>query len=68
MLDYVRATGMIPVIEALGGPAGERAQKFLKVYESFLHDAYPLLYPDQGGRKTALFPFKRFFLVAKKVW
>lgn len=67
VLEYVRATGMMPIIEALGGPDSDKTQKFLDMYEQLLCDVYPNRFRNKAGDKSfVLFPFKRFFLVAKK--
>lgn len=57
----------MPVIEALGGKESSKAKTMLKFYEQLLFDAYPNRFRNNDGDKTlVLFPFKRFFLVAKK--
>jgi trans-aconitate 2-methyltransferase len=68
VLDYVKATGMQPLLEALGGENAPKAKTFLELYEKLLYDAYPNTYLDKTGlRRIVLFPYKRFFLVAKNL-
>lgn len=69
VLEFTKGTGLLPVIEALGGEQADKCQKFLKEYNRMLHDAYPTQvvrnkYHAQGKLAT-LMPFKRFFLVCK---
>lgn len=54
----------MPVLEALGP---EKAQIVLTYYEDMLYDVYPNRFLNQkGDQNSVLFPFKRFFVVAKK--
>jgi trans-aconitate 2-methyltransferase len=69
VLDYVRATGLVPVLDALGGEKSEKAHKFLDLYHKLLTDVYysQNITPEQAGiGHGVLFPFKRFFMVARR--
>ncbi|GHC64243.1 trans-aconitate 2-methyltransferase [Streptomyces cinnamoneus] len=58
VLDWIRGTGLRPVLTALAGdPAAEAA--FLDAYRALLREAYP---PRPDG---TLFPFRRVFAVAR---
>jgi trans-aconitate 2-methyltransferase len=57
VLDWVRGTALLPVLDAL--PDGERAA-FTAAYGAKLRQAYP----RRANGKT-LFPFRRLFLVAR---
>jgi len=57
VLDWVRGTGLRPVLAAL--TAGE-AQRFEAEYARLLHQAYP------PGPHGTVFPFRRIFAVARK--
>ncbi len=57
VLDWVRGTGLRPVLAAL--PAGE-AQSFEAEYARLLREAYP------PGPHGTVFPFRRIFAVARK--
>ncbi len=59
VFEYVRATGMRPYIEALGGEGSEAARAFEEEYKLRAAEAYP-----RRADGTTLFPFNRFFLVA----
>ena len=58
VLEWVRSTGLRPVLEGLGD--ADRA-RFLAAYRSRLDEAYPL---DSDGR--AVYPFPRLFIVATR--
>jgi trans-aconitate methyltransferase len=64
--EFTSATGLQPVVSAIrgeGGAAGEeRVRLFLEEYNRLLLGAYP---PTECGTEI-LFPFKRFFFIAKK--
>lgn len=64
--EFTSATGLQPVVKAIRGAPGvegdERVKKFLAEYNRLLHRAYPT---TESGT-TILFPFKRFFFVAKR--
>jgi trans-aconitate methyltransferase len=65
--EFTSATGLQPVVAAIRGEGGdegdERVRQFLKEYNRLLLTAYP---PTQSGT-SILFPFKRFFFIAKKL-
>jgi len=58
VLEWVRGTGLRPVLNAL---AGEAREEYLAKYSARLRAAYP---PDAAGR--TLYPFRRLFLVATR--
>lgn len=64
VLDWVRGTGLRPVLEALRAPAEGRPpgqeEEFLSAYAAALRAAYP---KDAAGR--TIFPFRRIFGVVE---
>ncbi|MFC7220458.1 trans-aconitate 2-methyltransferase [Streptomyces polyrhachis] len=56
VLDWVKGTGLRPVLEELGEEAGE----FTAEYRELLREAYP------AGPHGTVFPFRRIFVVARK--
>ena len=58
VLEWVRATGLRPVLNGLTGADLER---FLKVYRERLREAYP-----RRADGSTLYPFPRLFLVATR--
>lgn len=66
--EFTSATGLQPVVSAIRGDTKDvegdvRVRQFLKEYNRLLLASYP---PTANGT-TVLFPFKRFFFVAKKL-
>lgn len=57
VLNWVRGTGLRPVLDALDDAQGTR---FEEEYAAMLREAYP----SKGGR--TLFPFRRIFVVGRK--
>lgn len=57
VLEWVRGTGLRPVLDALRDSPGE-TEEFLAAYAALLRAAYP---PDASGR--IFFPFRRIFVV-----
>lgn len=57
VLNWVRGTGLRPVLDALDD---ERRPLFVEQYRTLLREAYP---PTRAG---TLFPFRRIFVVARK--
>ncbi|QJE73800.1 methyltransferase domain-containing protein [Aerophototrophica crusticola] len=57
VLEWVRSTALLPVLERLEG--AER-DAFIAAYRDRLREAYP---PETGGH--TLFPFRRLFLMAR---
>lgn len=57
VLTWVKATGLLPVLETL---QGQELTDFLGVYGEKLRRAYP---PERNGH--TLFPFRRLFLIAR---
>jgi len=58
VLEWVRATGLRPV---LNGLAGADLERFLKVYRARLRQAYP-----RRADGSTVYPFPRLFLVATR--
>lgn len=56
VLEFVRATALRPVIEAL---AGEERERFIEDYRGRLRAAYP-----RRADGVTLFPFRRLFIIA----
>lgn len=67
--DYTRATGLLPIIQALGGEENEKCQKYLDEYDRLLHEEYPSITVKNKfhshGKPITLMPFKRLFLVCR---
>ncbi|MFF9349525.1 trans-aconitate 2-methyltransferase [Streptomyces sp. NPDC014734] len=59
VLDWVKGTGLRPVLTALGDDPGAR-DAFLAAYRDLLRTAYP------AGPHGTVFPFRRVFAVAHK--
>ncbi len=57
VLDWVRGTGLRPVLQALGGREG---RQFEAEYSALLDEAYP------AGEFGTIFPFRRIFMVGQK--
>jgi len=58
---YTRSTGLQAVLKVLGGEGAPEADKLHAEYRELIAKHYP---PLPSG--TTVFPFKRFFLVARK--
>ena len=56
-----RATGLRPTLLALGGEESEAAAAYTAAYRARLTAAYP-----KAADGSTLFPFTRFFLVARR--
>jgi trans-aconitate methyltransferase len=70
--EFTSATGLQPVVNAIRGGDGasgeDRVRQFLKEYNRLLLAAYPPTATVNGtAAAMVLFPFKRFFFVAKKL-
>ncbi|MEU1129483.1 trans-aconitate 2-methyltransferase [Streptomyces sp. NPDC005900] len=59
VLDWVKGTGLVPVLTALGDDA-EAREAFLAEYGALLREAYP------AGDHGTVFPFRRVFAVARR--
>ncbi|EME97074.1 trans-aconitate 2-methyltransferase [Streptomyces mobaraensis NBRC 13819 = DSM 40847] len=59
VLDWLKGTGLRPVLTALADEPEEREQ-FLTEYAALLREAYP------PGPHGTVFPFRRIFVVARK--
>ncbi len=67
--EFTRSTGLMPIVQALGGESDPSCQEYLAEYDRLLHEAYPVVnvknqYITQGKAVTLL-EFKRFFMVCK---
>lgn len=60
VLEWVKGTGLRPVLEGLAEEPGER-ERFLAAYRQALRGAYP-----RRGDGRTLYPFPRLFLVARR--
>jgi trans-aconitate 2-methyltransferase len=67
VVQYVKATGMLPILTALGGEPSERAQRYLDAYERLITEAYPIVNTPGASKPVAIFPFRRLFIIAKKL-
>ncbi len=70
VLEYTKSTGLLPILQVLGGEGDERCKKYLREYERLLIDQYPttkLTSCDKPGehKLVTLMPFKRFFFVCQ---
>lgn len=71
VLEFTRATGLMPVLEAVGGQNSPAGKRFLEEYEMLLQEAYPTTQINSSnttykhGEYITLFPFKRFFMVCR---
>ncbi|MVO85952.1 trans-aconitate 2-methyltransferase [Streptomyces sp. p1417] len=59
VLEWVKGTGLRPVLTALAGDAGA-TEEFLEAYRARLREAYP------AHEHGTVFPFRRLFAVARK--
>jgi trans-aconitate 2-methyltransferase len=59
VLDWVKGTGLRPVLTALADDPQAR-EEFLAAYRTALREAYP------AGPHGTPFPFRRIFAVARK--
>jgi len=69
VLEWTKSTGLMPIIEALGGEASRDCQAYLDEYDRLLNEAYPIVklqnkYHSQGIYVTIL-TYRRFFLTCK---
>jgi trans-aconitate methyltransferase len=69
VLEYTKGTGLLPIIEALGGEDSANCQTYLGEFDRLLYEAYPIEKISNkyttGGKYVTLFPFKRLFMVCK---
>lgn len=67
--EFTRSTGLLPIVESLGGESSPVCQKYLAEYDRLLTEAYPSVAVTNKyhveGKHVTLFPFKRFFFVCK---
>ena len=67
--EFTRGTGLLPVLQAIGGEHSEQGQMYITEYDRLLCEAYPSTVVKNKfhlqGKTVTLFPFKRFFLVCK---
>lgn len=69
VLEFTKSTGLLPVIDALGGENSANCQAYLNEYDRLLHEAYPIVKVQNkyfvNGKHLTLMPFKRLFIVCK---
>lgn len=69
VLEFTKSTGLMPILQALGGETNEKCQRFLNEYDRLLEEHYPVVQVKNKyhstGKQVVLMPFKRFFLVCK---
>ncbi|MDQ0259923.1 trans-aconitate 2-methyltransferase [Sinomonas atrocyanea] len=61
VLNWVRGTGLRPVLDAL---SPEEAAQFEEQYNQLLYDAYPS--SERDGVLTTVYPFRRIFCVGRR--
>jgi trans-aconitate methyltransferase len=64
VLEFTKSTGLMPILEALGGEKHADCQTYLAEYDRLLHEYYPIIEGKHDGYLT-LMPFKRLFMVCK---
>lgn len=69
VLEFTKATGLLPIIEALGGEGSPHCQTYLNEYDRLLYEAYPILKVNNkyyaSGKYLTIMPFNRLFMVCK---
>jgi trans-aconitate 2-methyltransferase len=69
VLEYTKGTGLLPIMEALGGEQSEKCQRYLREYNRLLSEQYPTVmvknYFNTQGKMVTLMPFKRFFITCR---
>lgn len=69
VLEFTKSTGLLPIIEALGGEGSPHCQTYLNEYDRLLYEAYPIVKVNNkyhsSGKYLTIMPFKRLFLVCK---
>jgi trans-aconitate 2-methyltransferase len=69
VLEFTKSTGLMPILEALGGEGSDKGQRYLIEYNRLLEETYPILTIKNKyhntGKMITLMPFKRFFMVCK---
>ena len=67
--DFVKSSGLIPYLEALGGENSLYGMQFVNEYNRLLYEAYPIVRLDNkitGFEEfVTLMPFRRMFVVCK---
>ena len=67
--DYTRATGLLPIIQALGGENNDKCRRYLDEYDRLLEEEYSSILVknkfNTTGKAITLMPFKRIFLMCK---
>ena len=67
VVEFTKATGLMPILEAVGGEDSEDGRKYLAEYERLIEEAYPIIPTNSNfvhGSSVVLFPFKRIFIVS----
>lgn len=69
VLEFTRSTGLLPIIEALGGEDTSKAQTYLSEYNQLLNEEFKPIHIKNKyhveGHLVTLMPFKRFFMICK---
>lgn len=72
VLEFTKSTGLMPILQALGGEESAKCQRFLEEYNRLLTEAYPFLHVagtklhrDSDTKDVTLLKFRRLFLVGK---
>jgi trans-aconitate 2-methyltransferase len=69
VLEWTKATGLKPILDALGGEESEKGQKYLFEYGRLLKEEYPIINMrnkfQSNGKLVTLLPYKRFFIICK---
>ena len=63
VLNFVRSTGLKPILDALGGEDSDICHVYLEEYNRLLNIAYPTT--NVKKQRITLLPYKRFFIVCK---
>lgn len=72
VLEFTKSTGLMPILQALGGEGSQKTERFLEEYDRLLREAYPFvnvsdtkLYQDSDIKHVTLLKFRRIFFVGK---
>lgn len=69
VLEYTKSTGLLPIIQALGGEDNPKCQRYLFEYNRLLEEEYPSMNVKNKfhlqGKDITLMPLKLLFLLCK---
>lgn len=69
VLEFTKSTGLMPIIQALGGEDDPRCKRYLTEYNRLLEEEYPSMNVKNKfylqGKDITLMPFKRLFFLCK---